>query len=266
MDDLTPYKNMLRIVYHPMYATSYATAGCESPERVTSMMGGAAGLTIVKPRQCADDDILRCHSKDLLEREKNIPDRFKTACMAAGGAIMAAELAMEGYIAFAVVRPPGHHANPDHNWGFCFFNNMAICIKKLIAEKRIRSATILDIDLHFGDGTDAIFRPLENVQVFNIQSSNPEDFLDETRRALNSAADSDIIGISAGFDQYVLDWGGNLSTGDYYIVGEIAGRFAADKTKGRIFGILEGGYYIPDLGKNLVSLLSGICRGVSSPP
>lgn len=265
MEDITKLDDIVRIVYHPIYMTDYSTSGCESPGRVNSIISSLQDrFKIVVPEPCQDEDILRCHTENVLAAEKFVKERFPVAKMAAGGAIKSAELAMEGFVAFGVIRPPGHHANPDHNWGFCFFNNMGIAIKKLLNDKKIRSATILDIDLHFGDGTEAIFKSYKDVQVLNIQSSNPSDFIVEARDSLKKINRSDIIGISAGFDQYELDWGANLSTDDYRIIGELSGYFAREKTGGRIFGILEGGYYLPDLGKNLIALLTGICNTIKA--
>ncbi|MBP7603665.1 MAG: histone deacetylase family protein [Spirochaetes bacterium] len=264
MRGISRHRKLVRLVYHPIYLTPYSTADCESPERVRAIMSRLASvLEVVEPEPCAEEDILRCHTHTLLAQEKNSPDRYEAARMAAGGAIRAAREALDGFVAFGVLRPPGHHANPDHNWGFCFFNNMGVAIKRLLHEGLVDSAVILDIDLHFGDGTEAIFRPHRNVRVLNIQSSQPGEFLRETRAALDAVERTGIIGISAGFDQYEHDWGGNLSTDDYRTIGHIAGAFAREKAGGKIFGILEGGYYVQDLGKNLEALLTGICEGRS---
>lgn len=261
MEDMSRLHEMVRIVYHPRYLTNYATASCEIPSRVQSIMSFLGErFTIIEPEPCREEDILLCHSEGLIAMEKTDGVRFETARISAGGAIRAAELALEGRVPFAVIRPPGHHASPDHNWGFCFFNNMGIAVKKLIKEGKIRTAVILDIDLHFGDGTDNIFKGYRNVRVLNIQSSNPDDFINETKSSLAVIENADIIAISAGFDQYEKDWGANLSTEDYRVIGEIAGNFAIEKAGGRIFSILEGGYFVPDLGKNVLALLEGICR------
>jgi len=255
-------RETVRIVYHPLYLTDYSTASCETPARVSSIISDLSGrFEFITPEACGEEDVLMCHSEGILARERIDTQRFPVALMAAGGAITAAKLAMKGFVSFGVIRPPGHHASPGDNWGFCFFNNMGIALKSLLKEGLIQSATVLDIDLHFGDGTDNIFSGYRNVHVLNIQSGNPEAFIVETRTALSHIRESDIIGISAGFDQYELDWGGNLSTEDYRTIGAIAGEFARMVTKGRIFGILEGGYYVPDLGKNLIALLEGMVQG-----
>jgi acetoin utilization deacetylase AcuC-like enzyme len=253
--------DLVRLVYHDSYLTDYPTASCENPDRIRSIMSELLKkFPIVEPEPCDDDDILLCHSEGLLSMEKNDKNRFKVAKLAVGGAIKTIELAISGYISFGVIRPPGHHANPDHNWGFCFFNNMAIAIRKMKVEKKIKSAVILDIDLHFGDGTDTIFKADNDVHVLNIQSPTPDNFIDEVRSSLEEIGDTDIIGISAGFDQYKKDWGANLSTVDYRTIGSMASDFAREKAKDRIFGILEGGYYIPDLGRNALALIEGMCK------
>lgn len=254
----------VRIIYHPDYARHYATASCEMPDRVISIMDSfRKRYTVVEPKPCSEADILLCHSAGLLKAEQHDAFRYEVASLSAGGAIEAARLAMEGYVTFAVIRPPGHHANPDHNWGFCFFNNMGIAVKRLIADELIDNAVILDIDLHFGDGTEAIFNNDMNVEVINIQAAVPDAFLSATEEYLKEIDSADIIGISAGFDQYEKDWGANLSTADYRTIGVMSGEFAKIKTGGRIFILLEGGYYIPDLGKNAEALLEGVLEGLS---
>lgn len=251
-------RELVRVVYHPSFVTNYSTASCECPDRVQSIMASLKyRFPVVEPEPCSDEDILRCHSEGILVSEKLNAHRFTIAKLAAGGAIKTAELALEGYVSFGVIRPPGHHANPDHNWGFCFFNNMGIAVSKLLNEHKINKAVILDIDLHFGDGTDTIFKGNSDVKVLNIQSSNPGDFIAEAKDGLAGIGDVDIIGVSAGFDQYEKDWGSNLSTEDYRELGHIAGTFAGAHAKNRIFAILEGGYYIPDLGTNTLAFIEG---------
>ncbi len=251
----------VRVIYHPAYLTDYTTASCEVPGRVRAVMEGLDGYERITPAPCTEDDILLCHSEGLILSERRDPQRFEVACLAAGGAIRCARLAMEGFITFGAIRPPGHHASPDQNWGFCFFNNMAIALRRLIKDSMIRRAFVLDIDLHFGDGTDNVFKYDNTVEVRNIQSSTPDNFISETMSALKAAFPADIIGISAGFDQYERDWGANLSTEDYRAIGSLAGQWARENCGGRIFAILEGGYYLPDLGLNSAALVEGMAEG-----
>lgn len=257
-------KKEVHIIYHPSYELDYPTAGCECPPRVTSIMNTLSKkYPVFEPETCSEDDILLCHTKRLLESEKNSDHRrHEIACLAAGGAILAAEKATEGILPFAVIRPPGHHASNDSNWGFCFYNNIAISLRVLQRDGLIRTGAILDIDLHFGDGSDNIFIDDDSINVLNIQSGYSEEFIKETKDGLNSLPNVDILAVSAGFDQYIKDWGANLSTEDYYKVGEIAGRYAKNNCESRIYAILEGGYYIEDLGKNTLSLIQGMQVGL----
>ncbi len=254
----------IKIIYHPEFEIDYHTASCECPDRTKSIMHHIKNdFEIVQPQPCSEEDILLCHTPSLLQYEMDTPIRYEVARLAVGGAIKTAQLCFENVIPFGVIRPPGHHAGPNKNWGFCFFNNMAIAIQKLLTEDKINHAVILDIDLHFGDGTDEIFEENPAVDVLNIESTTPEAFVEETKEALNQIKSTDIIGISAGFDQYIKDWGNNLSNENYYSIGQIAGIFAKNKANNRIFSLLEGGYYIPDLGENTIALLAGIEDGLS---
>ncbi|HUJ69408.1 MAG TPA: hypothetical protein VLW86_07780, partial [Syntrophorhabdales bacterium] len=79
--------------------------------------------------------------------------------------------------------------------------------------------------------------------------------------SLKGARDYDMVGCSAGFDTYLHDWGGILSTDDYRKVGGMI-----MLSSRRLFTILEGGYYIEDLGKNVASYLNGIVEGQKASP
>ena len=67
----------------------------------------------------------------------------------------------------------------------------------------------------------------------------------------------DIVGVCAGFDSYEKDVGKKLSTFEFYVIGDLMKRFAKRVANGRRFAILEGGYYLPDLGKNVLSFCQG---------
>jgi len=84
------------------------------------------------------------------------PETFGLALLAAGGAVAAARHAeASGSSAVALVRPPGHHAGPDHGGGFCYLNNIAIAAKDLLT--RLERVAILDYDAHHGNGTEEVF-------------------------------------------------------------------------------------------------------------
>ena len=252
----------IKVIYHPLYEEHYPTASVERPERIQVIRNTLQDTyQFVEPEPAADDDILRIHSPRLLEAVKSEPLLFEVASLAAGGAIEAAQLATEGIPSFGLIRPPGHHASPDSHWGFCFFNNMAIAVQKMIKNGAAERVLILDIDLHYGDGTDNFFQDRSDVVVANIQEEVREEFLRKVAETLESSAPYDLIAISAGFDRYRLDWGGTLDTEDYRTIGTWVADKAASHCQGRRFAILEGGYYLPDLGNNVRALLEGLASG-----
>jgi acetoin utilization deacetylase AcuC-like enzyme len=138
---------------------------------------------------------------------------------------------------------------------------MAIAIKNI--RPRAKRALIIDIDLHFGDGTVSIFRGDQNVKIVNPWSVD-ENFeyldMDESRYLKQVVAafqgfDYDIVGVSAGFDTYLEDWGKLLKNEDYYKIGK-AIREGAKKCGGHRFAVLEGGYH-PDLLWCIKSFIKG---------
>ena len=249
----------LKVVYHPLYEEDYPTASVEMPKRIVVIRDELKEeFEFVTPQAATDEEILLVHTRPLLDVVKRAPLLFKVASLAAGGAMHAAQLACEGITSFGLIRPPGHHASPGSHWGFCFFNNMAIAVERLIRESTLERILILDIDLHFGDGTDNFFQGRSDVVVANIQEEKRTAFLEKVAEALGSTTSYDLIGISAGFDRYRLDWGGTLEMDDYRVIGEMVTEKAVSVCQGRRFAILEGGYYLPHLGKNARSLIEGL--------
>ena len=172
---------------------------------------------------------------------------YEIAALAAGGAIQAAQ-----------IRPPGHHASAASAWGFCYFNNMAVALEALRREDQIKSACVLDIDLHYGDGTVNILEKRDWVTVVNLEGRNRSAYLKEMESTLKNCR-ADLIGISAGFDNHRDDWGGLLYTEDYEEIGYRV-RSAADANGGGCFAILEGGYNHNLLGQNVMPLIKGMSR------
>ncbi|MBN2497082.1 MAG: histone deacetylase family protein [Deltaproteobacteria bacterium] len=201
------------------------------------------------------DDILRVHTERHLREIRADEVVYDMAMLAAGSALAAARSALAGEPAFALLRPPGHHASPDSCWGFCFFNNVAVALAALLDEGAIGSACVLDIDLHFGDGSERIFRSLDQVEYLHPEGSDRIDYLAACRSALERARPFDLLAISAGFDRHECDWGGMLRTGDYEDLGQKARAQAEKHCNGKWFGVLEGGYNPSSLAKSTASLL-----------
>jgi acetoin utilization deacetylase AcuC-like enzyme len=161
--------------------------------------------------------------------------------------------------AFALVRPPGHHASADSCWGFCYFNNMAVALTRLKQEGNISRAFVLDFDLHYGDGNVNILGDRPWVTILNPEATSSARYLEITAKALTDEI-FDIIGVSAGFDNHVEDWGGLLTTDDYYTLGRMVRGAAANRQAG-CFGILEGGYNHDVLGLNVRAFIRGMDAG-----
>ncbi|MHA2193591.1 MAG: histone deacetylase family protein [Candidatus Thorarchaeota archaeon] len=261
----------MKIVYHPLMRNSYDGTPAGAPGRMDSaieILRKHSDYEFVEPPPAADEQVLRAHSPRHLDEVKRDSDYTRhgllseMAALAAGGAIMTAEIAVEGKPAFGLIRPPGHHASWDSYWGFCYYNNIAVSLLHLKAMGRIETAFILDFDLHTGDGNINILGDDGNFVIHNPRGHGDEAYLADTRRALDSSPNVDIIVASAGFDQYIDDWGNNLSTDAFRIIGEMMYDFAMERCEGRRYGLLEGGYNFEDLGKNVLAFCEGLRLGV----
>lgn len=244
----------MKIVYTKQLEDRYSTNPVESPDRIASTVTELKEYEFVEPMPASPKDIQRIHGKEHIERVKK-QDMFDAASLSAGGAICAAKLALGGEPAFALIRPPGHHASANRAWGLCFFNNMAIAVQRIRADAKIRSnfnrILIIDIDLHFGDGTVSIFRGDKNVKIVNPWSVDGNfeylymdacSYIKQIEEAFKGF-EYEIVGISAGFDTYIEDWGGLLTNDDFFKIGRIIRNSAEKHCAGRRFSILEGGYH-----------------------
>lgn len=262
----------------------------ESPERIHAAHAflKERGCTFIEPLPCCDQDILRVHSQELLQRVKSgdffdsdtpvLPKIFDYALLAAGSAILASETALTEAAAFSLMRPPGHHATKNRVMGFCYFNNIAIAMARHIQENPGKKGAILDIDCHHGNGTEDIFlgndsvlfvslhqSPLypgtgmeshKNVLNFPLHPGTGEaDYLDILHRACQKIADFDptLLGISAGFDTYREDplTQLNLEVSTYRKIGKTIAELRRPT-----FIVMEGGYS-RDLPECVFDLLSG---------
>jgi len=245
------------IVYHRDFQKVYASDPAARAGRMEAILRELAGdHRFVEPEPTLEEQLRAVHSQSHIDAVKSDSVLYRVACLSSGGAIRAAELAMEGAPSFALIRPPGHHASSGHSWGFCFFNNVAVALACLRDEGRIRRAFILDFDLHFGDGTADIFAGT-GIAYFQPGSGRREVLLEEIRQKLRAERGYEILAVSAGFDRHEADWGGELTTDDYRVIGSLAKEASQTVCRGRRFGVLEGGYNYDVLGKNVKAFLEG---------
>jgi len=254
-------RGKMDIVYHPKYIEVYTSDPAAEEGRIEAIIDvlkTKSQYIFHEPQPAIKDQILRAHSPTHFEDIASQQNVFEMAMLAAGGAILTANIAAKGRPAFAVIRPPGHHASADSCWGFCFFNNMAVALLDIFQKYHFSSAFLLDFDLHRGDGNINILGSNQAIHILNPSGRTEEEYLANVAQEMQSIEQCDIICASAGFDHYKLDWGGLLSTDAYTQMGKMMKEFAEAKCNGRRFGILEGGYYHPDLGKNV----DAFCRGL----
>jgi acetoin utilization deacetylase AcuC-like enzyme len=245
----------MKVIYHPDFTRVYTQDPAAQAGRMEAVLGEIQALVeFLKPSPALKEQISLAHDPSHIEHVEAI-GLYDIASLAAGGAVLAARTALKEF-SFGLLRPPGHHASRSHSWGFCYFNNMAIALLSLRQERLIKTALVLDIDLHFGDGTVNILGEEGWVRIHNPSARSRELYLEEVQEALKEPR-VDIIGISAGFDFHQEDWGGLLSTKDYETIGRLAGRTARNWKAG-CFAILEGGYNLSVLGRNVRALLEGM--------
>ena len=248
----------MKIVFHDRFLETYTTDPAASFGRLDHALELVQDrFTMVTPAPCSEEDILRAHTSFHLESVKHDRSVYPMAMLAAGATIKAAELAMTGEPAFALCRPPGHHASPESCWGFCYFNNVAVAVRWLLDAGQIKHALIIDFDLHFGDGTSNIFAGDQQVTFWHVSGRNNAGFVQNLEDYLQDK-NADIIAVSAGFDRHAKDWGGMLLTEDYRSMGQILGQHAQDHCSGRLFAALEGGYNARSLGDSVLAFSEGV--------
>lgn len=131
-------------------------------------------MEIIKPKAAMIDQITRVHTKSMVEMVRQAcgqnrqrldadtyvtPSSYDLARLAAGSAAAAVDRIMTGAAktGMALLRPPGHHAEPNRVGGFCLFNNVAVAARQAQVVHGARRVMILDFDVHHGNGTQDIF-------------------------------------------------------------------------------------------------------------
>jgi acetoin utilization deacetylase AcuC-like enzyme len=247
----------MKVIFHEDFHQVYTSDPAAAEGRIRAVVDVIEEeAAFVEARPAAEGDIAAVHTKPHIGWVKR-QGLYDIAALAAGGAVQAAQTGLTEPC-FGLIRPPGHHASSDSAWGFCYFNNMAIALEKLKREKKIETAYVLDIDLHFGDGTVNILEDKGYARLHNVAARGREAYLEEVREAMEACGE-DIIGISAGFDNHEDDWGGTLRTEDYRSIGRMV-RAAAERRGKGCFALLEGGYNHAVLGYNALALIQGLAE------
>ena len=167
-------------VYDPIYLKHDTGQHVENAGRLEAIISHLEQsqlkqrLTPIKPRAASIEELSLVHHKHYISHIQEVarngggwldtdttmsPDSYEAAVYAAGGAISATEAVMSGEVtsAFALVRPPGHHATSERAMGFCLFNNLAIATKYALANYNLERIVIIDFDVHHGNGTQGTF-------------------------------------------------------------------------------------------------------------
>ncbi len=264
-----------------------------------------------RSRLATIDDLRRVHSEYLIHMTRIMselgsgeigesayasPVVYQAALLAAGGAIRAAEIVARGEArhSFALIRPPGHHASTSSAMGLCYFNNVAIAIRRLQKKHDIRKVSIIDFDDHFGNGTAEIFYADPEVQYISIHEYDYDNYgmghyaetgamkgvgTNTNIPLVDGASDSayqkaiekvivpavtsfgpEIIAVSAGFDAHYADPVGNMNvdSSTFWLLGERI-RELSDKVDAKgSFWVLEGGYNPFMLGLSIEASLRGL--------
>ncbi len=252
----------MRIIFNEeFYNSDYASDNASLPGRMEAVMSAfknRSRYSVVASGAAREEDILRVHTIDHFKKAKEDAALFNMAMLSAGAACSAAEYScFNSEPVFACVRPPGHHASRDSSWGYCVFCNVAVALSRLKERGGIKSAFVLDFDAHTGDGTIDCLKDWPEAILFNPYADDNLKYISLLESRLAEIDFVDIVAVSAGFDSYILDVGRKLETFDFYQIGRLLKKTCMRMGHNKRFAVLEGGYYHPDLGKNVSAFCDG---------
>ena len=295
-----------QIVYSKEFLKHDNASHPENAERLNVMMNEIKKapfykeLEFLEPELLPEEALYSVHSDEMIQQIKDISSvgdewidmdtyvcksDYETARLASGGLLQITKNVLGGKAdnAFALIRPPGHHATQDRSMGFCLFNNAAIAANEI--SKDGKKVLIFDCDVHHGNGTQYIFYDRKDVmyQSFHLYPHYPgtgaigdigtgdgkgytinaplghgngnetiSRLLDEIFLPIARRYKPDIIIVSVGYDSHHLDQLGGLKlTSNFF--GDIIAKLQEIQPK--IVCTLEGGYNLDWIGKCLVSQL-----------
>lgn len=264
------------------------------------------GRALLEPAAAADAALERVHGRRYLQSIERLcragggwldqdtlvaPGSDEAARMAAGGAMLAVDQALgAARRAFAVVRPPGHHALSEHGMGFCIYNSVAVAAAHALAHHGLGRVLIVDWDVHHGNGTQAIFEAEPGVLLFSIHQwphypgTGPAEevgvgpgrgttinvpapaglgdaayarILDEVLAPAARRYAPELVLVSAGYDAHAADplGGMRVSTAGFAaLTGQVAA-LADELCGGRVAFVLEGGYNLESLSASVAATL-----------
>lgn len=279
----------------------------ESPERLVSIYGmlEQSGLSkeleTIEPMRASKAEICLVHSQEHFAAVANTagmnqfyldgdtpasPDSFEAALFAAGSLVSLTDKVLSGKLnsGFALVRPPGHHAEQDQAMGFCLFNNVAVAAAWALKEKGLKRILIVDYDVHHGNGTQKAFYDTDQVlymsshrypfypgtgyfsetghgrgEGFTVNVPLPGGMGDNEFDAVYSRIlmpiarqyKPELILVSAGFDAYQLDPLGGMEVSEqgFARLASILLNLADELCPGRLVFVLEGGYSIEGIAR-----------------
>jgi acetoin utilization deacetylase AcuC-like enzyme len=289
----------------------------ERPERLEAARAAIErsdlSFTPIAPRPATEEELERVHDPSFVKWLRSLrggqgfidadtyvgPESVTVAELAAGGTVALVDALIDGPLkrGVALVRPPGHHARPDHAMGFCLLNNVAIAAAHARARGLARVA-IVDWDVHHGNGTQDAF--VDDPSVLYV-STHQFPFYPGTGAVLETGSGEgkgftinvpltagggdgvyraafervilpvleeyapELVLISAGFDASARDPLAEMTlTADAFGWMARALRNVANKSaNGRIAMVLEGGYDLVALESGLLAATRGMIDGTA---